>query len=119
MPEYRFGISLLSKDRFSDAYNEEVMIDKSSGEVLVKTPDGDVISYNYNSRLKSHIIEMKAIANNLSVYGDILNIEFDDIIAPFVMEYDKNYIINEINFNQKRKNACILEMNMLIYSGYR
>ena len=43
MPEYRFGVSLLSKDRFNDAYNEEVMIDKLTGEVLVKTALGDTI----------------------------------------------------------------------------
>ena len=98
MPEYRFGISLLSKDRFHDAYNEEVMIDKLTGEVLVKTPTGDTISYNYNSRLKSHIIETKAIANNVSIYGDIISIEMDDKYAPFMMEFDNNYIINETIF---------------------
>lgn len=96
MPEYRFGISLLSKDRFTEAYNEEVMIDKLTGEVLVKAPTGDTISYNYNSRLKSHIVETRAIANNLSVYGDIISIEFDNINAPFTMEFDRDYIVNDL-----------------------
>lgn len=96
MADYRFGISLLSKDRFNEAFNEEVMIDKLTGEVLVKSPTGDVISYNYNSRLKSHITETKMIANNRAIYGDIISIEMDDVHAPFVMEFDKNYITNPI-----------------------
>ena len=88
MPDYRFGISLLSKERSSEAYNEEIMIDKFTGEVLIKSKDGDVISYNYNSRLKSQLSAIKITANNMSVYGDI--------VAPFTMEYDKNYILSPI-----------------------
>jgi len=139
MPEYRFGVSLLSKDRFDDAYNEEVMIDKFTGEVLVKTQTGDTISYNYNSRLKSHIIETKSIANNMSIYGDIINVEMDnDVYAPFIMEFDKNYITNTITipyYNCKKilfnvdidaitvnksgisseRNNLLLDMELLIY----
>lgn len=98
MPEYRFGVSLLSKDRYKDAYNQELMVDKLTGEVLVKTPTGDTISYNYNSRLKSHIVETKSIANNVSVYGDIISIEMDDKYAPFTMDFDTNYITSELVF---------------------
>ena len=96
MPDYRFGISLLSKERFNEAYNEEVMIDKFTGEVLIKSKDGDVVSYNYNSRLKSQLSAIKLTANNMSVYGDIVSIEMDDVVAPFTMEYEKNYISTPI-----------------------
>lgn len=96
MPEYRFGISFLSKDRFTEAYKEELMVDKLTGEVLIKTPAGDTISYNYNSRIKSHIVETRNIANNMSIYGDIISIEMDNVHAPFTMEFDKNYIVNEM-----------------------
>ena len=99
MPEYRFGVSLLSKNRFKDAYNEELMVDKLTGEVLVKTPTGDTISYNYNSRIKSHIVETRSIANNVSIYGDIISIEMDDKYAPFIMDYDTDYIVSEILFS--------------------
>ena len=92
MSDNRFGISLLSKEKFNTAYDEEVMIDKNTGEILVKSSSGEVISYNYNSRLNSHISETKLIANNLGVYGDIVSIEFDDTYAPFTMEFDKNYV---------------------------
>lgn len=93
MPDYRFGISLLSKKKFPTAYNEEIMIDKLTGEILVKTPSGDTISYNYNSRIKSQITTIRSIANNYSIYGDIISIDLDnDVMAPFVLEYDKNYI---------------------------
>lgn len=98
--KYRFGISLLSKDRYKNAYNEEVMIDKQTGQILIKTPElnhGDIISYDYNSRITSHITTIKSIANNVSVYGDIVSINFNDDVTPFIMEYSKNHITTPID----------------------
>lgn len=92
MSDHRFGISLYSKSNYATAYNEEVLIDKKTGEILIKTPDGDTISYNYNARISSHITSTKIDANNLGIYGDIINVKFDNIICPFVMDYDTNYL---------------------------
>lgn len=97
MASNRFGISLLSKKNRATAYKEELMVDKDTGEVLIKTPSGDTISYNYNSRLKSQISTIKSIANNVSVYGDIISIELDNLDAPSVMEYDLNYITTALD----------------------
>ena len=96
MAKNRFGISLLSKKNHSNAYNEELMVDKDTGEVLIKSPTGHTISYNYNSRSQSQIATTKSIANNLSIYGDIISIELDNMLAPSSMEYDTDYIINPL-----------------------
>lgn len=111
--KYRFGISLLSKKNYKDAYNEEVIIDKETGEVLVKIPDGSsVMSYNYNSRLKSHINEIKNDANNLSIYGDILNIELGDTGGPFKMEHGINYIDTPIEIPYARTNRVLFHVDI-------
>jgi len=103
---HRWGVSLLSKENFADAFNEEVMIDKNTGEVLVKTPSGDTISYNYNSRLSSHVNATRIDANNYDIYGDIINISLDSTtgVSPFVMESGVNYIKTpiELAYNCKR-----------------
>ena len=95
--EKRFGFSLLSKENHHIAYLEEVMIDKRSGEIVIKTPEGDNISYNFNSRVKSHIIDIKTFANNVGAYGDICIVDFDGKTCPFIMEYDTNYITTPLD----------------------
>lgn len=107
MDENRFGISLLSKENLDIAYLEEVMIDKQTGEVLVKTPEGDTISYNFNTRLKSHIMDARNDANNLGVYGNIYAIEFDGVNLPCTMQYNNDYITDPIIVNGDCKKLMI------------
>jgi len=47
MPEYRFGVSLLSKDRFDDAYLTE--LDKKYDEIIskAKKQNEEPITINY------------------------------------------------------------------------
>ena len=46
----RFGISALSKRRYSEAINEEIVIDKNSGQISVKNADGVFSSYDESTR---------------------------------------------------------------------
>ena len=85
----RYGISLLSKNRYAEAYNEELMIDKSTGEILVKTAGGDVISYDYNSRVSNAIRNLRENALELGVFGTIGSITFDNQY-PFVVSAGKD-----------------------------
>lgn len=117
MSKNRFGISLYSKKNYSSAYNEEVMIDKNTGEILIKTQNGDIRSYDYSSKLTSNINNLKKIANNKSIYGNIVNIEFDSI-APFKMEFNKNYISTPIDIDIKCKRILFnLDIDALSMSG--
>ena len=92
----RYGISALSKSRFTDAYNEEIMIDKMTGEILVKTPHGDVVSYNYNSRISSALQAIRVAADKVGVYGDIYSIKFDGQ-CPMVIESGQNYAAESVS----------------------
>lgn len=80
----RVGISGLSKSRMEHAYNEEILIDKLTGEFLVKSSNGDVVSYSHKTRIDNAIDSIKKIANDKLVYGDIYQLQNDDIIFPLI-----------------------------------
>lgn len=107
----RLGLSVLSKDNVGVAYNEEVMCNKRTGEFLIKTADGDAMSFQYFSRLRNH--EHKT-ENNARDYGfitrdgyecDIYNITVDyadgenigTMILPDVVSLDTNFIITPVD----------------------
>lgn len=107
----RLGISVLSKDNVEVAYNEEVMCNKRTGEFLIKTTDGDAMSFQYFSRLRNH--EHKA-ENSARDYGLISRPGFDsniysisaeitdgenisDLTLPDVVSLDTNYVINSVD----------------------
>ena len=108
--EHRFGVSLLSKDRNRKAYNEELLVDKKTGELLVRTPEGDIVSFNSASR-KEHVLnEFRTRANNLGIYGDyydiIFNLDDDDdnkhTTLPYIIPVGENQLNSnaEITFSQ-------------------
>lgn len=81
----RFAISALSRSNKKSAIPEELMVHKKTGQILIKTPTGDVISYDSIARLNSHIntVEAKAYLSNMKgdmYYLDITSIEFPEVI---------------------------------------
>lgn len=81
----RVGLSYISdKVNLSDIYNEEIIVDKSTGEVLVKTPEfGNIISYNYHTRLSNHISKLSTMAFEHCLMGlNIYQVDTDSISYP-------------------------------------
>ena len=74
----RFGLSFLSKKKLKDAWTEELLVHKHTGEVLIKTPDNDVVSYNFISRRKQHITDIQAKANILGISGAVYELDISD-----------------------------------------
>ena len=81
----RIAISYISDNNdLADLYNEEITVDKSTGKVSIKTPTlGNVISYNYHTRLNSHINKLYKNAMQNAMYScAILTINPDLITLP-------------------------------------
>lgn len=76
----RFGLSFLSKKKAKDAWTEELLVHKHTGEVLIKTPDNDVVSYNFNSRRQQHINDVEARAKVYGIAGMIYELDISDTI---------------------------------------
>lgn len=46
----RFAVSALSKDRYLESVNEEIMVDKLTGEILIKDKNGYIVSADTTNR---------------------------------------------------------------------
>lgn len=88
----RFGISALSRKNKSNALPTEIMIHKKTGQICIKTTDGDTISYDSSTRLKNHIDVLSGLAVESNVFGSIHSITFDEIELPELIEYNQNLL---------------------------
>lgn len=88
----RVGLAYLEKSGISDAYNEEIVVDKSTGEILVKTPHlGNVMSYNYHTRFNNHIQRL----TSMSFEHAILNWDVFQLFAESIEFPNVDTIIGE------------------------
>lgn len=83
--EKRFGFSFLSKYNNKIAYLEEMMVDKYTGDIAVKTPLGDSISFNYNAKFNEHMKSARRDASDLGVFGNVYNIPFSNRDMPLAL----------------------------------
>ena len=112
MPEVvltkRIGWSTLSKDNIEVAYDEEVLCNKRTGEFLIKTTEGDAMSYQYFSRLRGHEHRVEKYARDNGMItrkgyiADMYEVSVDKsdtetLILPDVIGLNQNYIINPVD----------------------
>lgn len=110
-----FGISALSKFNKDVAYLNEIMCNKETGEILVKSPSGDTISYNYFSRLRANIEALSTASLFYCSDGDIYAISPNDIELPSVIntvDIDINTRFNIPNANGMIVTADIVAINI-------
>jgi len=104
MPD-RIAISLLSRENKADALPEEVMIHKTTGQILIKTTAGDIISFDSLNRIKSHIDNTTTTCLNLDIRGDMSSIEISETELPSIISYDTNILTNSIILYQNKEFA--------------
>ena len=95
----RFVLSFLEKSKYSISFNEEMLCDEQTGEILVKTKDGDIISYDASARFKDH---MESFTNTLNAYGfigNVYNIIPNEKILPSVFKSGENILENPVSVN--------------------
>ena len=88
----RFAVSGLSKDRYSEAKNEEMLVDKITGEYLLKNREGFVVSSDTTNRMKSAINKAIIDAEQSGICGDLYQIELTNYIFPCVIPYQTNIL---------------------------
>lgn len=108
----RFAISGLSKNRSDEAVNEEILLDKHTGEFLIKNKDGVVISTDYFSRRSSTMNNVTMIADKSNIGGDLYEIDIDDIYLPAKLDYNINILNGDITLsNDIRKILLYLDVD--------
>ena len=91
----RFAVSGLSKERKSEAINEEILLGKYTGEFFIKTKEGIIISTDILNRLKSSTENAIKYAEAANIGGSIFKVDFENLIMPCHIDYDINIIGNE------------------------
>lgn len=108
----RYAISALSKKFKNKAYPNEIMIDKETGEIQIKCQDGNVISYNYLSRLNAHIDTLVFNSYNADLYGNIFEIELDSIDLPCTVQHSINLLDSPVEVTTRDFKAFIVSVDI-------
>lgn len=96
----RFAISGLSKKYNEQALPEEIMVEKSTGEFLIKTTDGITISYDAISRRRSTITDATECATTQNMIGNMYELSLEEYNLPAIVPYDENILANSISLKQ-------------------
>lgn len=86
----RFVVEWLKKERYAESWPGEMMCDKRTGAILMKTTDGDIVSFDTNSRLDTHIANVENIVRKLGFTAPCIHIpnvyQYDDGVLDFLPE---------------------------------
>jgi hypothetical protein len=108
----RFATSALSRFNKNEAVNEEIMIHKKTSQILIKTPDGDIISFDKLMRLKNHIDTITMDCYNLNFYGNMYNLELDIIELPEVVDIDSNLIPTPFTLQDNNLSKLLFSLDL-------
>jgi len=103
----RFAISGLSKKHNAQALPEEIMVEKTTGEFLIKSPEGMVISYDAIARRRSTITDATECALTQNMLGNMYELALDNYMLPAIVPYDTNILDNSINLKQNMTKLLI------------
>lgn len=99
----RFAITGLSKKYNEQALNEEIMIEKSTGEFLIKNLYGVTISYDALARRRSTITDATEAAVTQNMIGDMYELALEEYDLPAIIPYEKNILDNTISLSTNLK----------------
>ena len=88
----RFAVSALSKDRYLESVNEEIMVDKLTGEILIKDKNGYIVSADTTNRTSLSMKKAISDAEQSGICGQFFQITFDDMQLPKMISYNKNIL---------------------------
>lgn len=108
----RFALSALSKKYKNKSVPTEIMIDKETGEIQVKSEDGNVISYNYLSRLNAHIDTFVFNSYNADLYGIIYELENSSLDTPCTVNKDTNLIDSNVLITNTDFKAFMISIDL-------
>ena len=114
----RFAVSALSKKYRNQAINEELIVDKTTGEYLVKSPLGTVMSIDAINRRRSTIIDATNCALMQNMYGNMYEVKIDGLILPEPVAYDSEILSEPVTLKSNLKKVLFfLELDEIVVDG--
>ena len=117
----RFGISTLSLKNKEEALNEELMSIKELGIQYMKTPEGDIISFDKMAREKAHSQHVINYMMSLGMYGKVSMLQFP-YNTPKIIEYgedlagDNGILLTLSNQDKPKKIYLSLDIESLSFA---
>lgn len=92
---YRYGVSLLSRKSHVKALPEELLIDKETGQILLKQADSNIISYDAMTRFKASTNTIRATAERLIFMGKMVSIIPENTPLPKCVTSGEPILVEE------------------------
>jgi len=99
MSTNRFAVSALSRSRKEEALNDEIMIHKPIGQLLMKRPDGVIVSHDSISRFNMHRKSLENNYANIGITGDLYVIELDNVDLPSEVQESTNILSTPVEIS--------------------
>lgn len=93
----RYAVSLLPRSSRSQAYNMECMVDHTTGEFLVKSESGVVLSFDKYSRFTEHLNTFSNACKSKRIVSNIYEIETGKNF-PSMIDVDTNILDSTVPF---------------------
>lgn len=114
----RFAISALSKKYKDQALNEEILVDKTTGEFLIKSPDGTLMSFDAINRRRSTINDATEYALMQNMYGNMYEVKLEGLTLPEPISYDTNIIAEPLTLKSNLKKVLFfIDLDEVVIDG--
>lgn len=114
----RFAISALSKKYKDQALNEEIMVDKTTGEFLIKSPNGTLMSFDAINRRRSTINDATDYALMQNMYGNMYEVKIDGLILPEPVAYDTEILSEPVTLKSNLKKVLFfIDLDEIVVDG--
>lgn len=106
------AISALSRDRFIESLNEEIMVQKNTGEFLIKSPDGEILSYDKINRINLTLKKIEEVCIENDFRGDIYKVDIDTFPMPNRLINGMDILADETNKIQIDTSSFLLYLDV-------
>lgn len=114
---YRYGVSLLSRSSHTKAENEELMIDKETGQILLKRVDGNIMSYDASSRFTTAVDRITKLAASNLTFGKVYNILLDNRDLPSALDINEEILSGDETVVINSVTKLFLQLDVDVYDN--
>lgn len=93
---YRYGVSMLSRKNHIKALPEELMIDKETGQILLKQVNGNIISYDATTRFKASVDHITSTAEKHMFLGLLTAVMPENMPLPKCISSNQSILVEEV-----------------------
>ena len=114
---YRYGVSLLSRNNHIKAENEELMVDKETGQILLKRVDGKVMSYDSMARFAQSMDRITSTAAGHLIFGKIYNVLPENRDLPSAFDNNEEILSGGEMIEFGPVSTLLLQLDVDVYDN--